>query len=90
MNLEQYLTSPARHQAIQAAQIAIILRQLGKLKSYSRADLKTSLSIQCRRTGQSLELTDELLHEIRKRTGQMIALDHLAVPLDFSAQSRAA
>lgn len=90
MNLEQYLTSPARHQAIQAAQIAIILRQLGKLKTYTRTDLTTSLSIQRQRTGQAVELTDELMQEIRKRTGQMIALEHLAMPLDFSARSKVA
>ena len=80
--MNPYINSSARHQAIQAAQIALILRQLGKLRSYTKPDLDNSLSILNQRHGKAPKLTPELLREIHKRTGQMIALELSAVPLD--------
>lgn len=79
--MNPYINSSARDQATQAAQIAIILRQLGMLRSYTKLDLETSLSILNQRHGQASKLTPELLREIHKRTGQMIALELSAVPL---------
>ena len=89
--MNPYIDSPARQQAAQAAQIAIVLKQLGKLRGYSRADLETALTLRNQRQGSELTFTPELLQGIHKRIGQMIALESPSQPLSgFSSHLKKA
>lgn len=78
-----FLTDPGRSQAYQAAQLAITLRDSGKLRSYTHRDLEALLSIHHQEQEPASELTAEFLQEIQKRVGQMIALEPVIVPVAF-------
>lgn len=86
--MHPHLTSSEHSRASQAAQIAISLRKSGKLRSYTYSDLEASLSVHAQDNEAASELTDELMQEIHKRVGQMIALEQLAVSLDVSSASK--